>query len=138
MQIFNEQNKNGQFDYNKIEKYLKKRLKKRVFYKVIFSLFFGIVIFTPLDTLNTHTSGRPVDKFRNYLLASIGKLDKRAQFIATESLDFGDSFFNMGLKYIRSIFVNEDRLNINISFKNLVGIMERTGFEPVVRLSTLL
>ncbi|KGF95074.1 hypothetical protein EU94_0372 [Prochlorococcus marinus str. MIT 9123] len=118
MNIFKEQDKNSKNNYTKVQEYLKRRLKKRVLFKVLFSLFFGVIIFTPLDYLNTNTSGRPIDKFRMYLLATIGKLDKRAQFIATESLDFGDSLYNVGLNYIRSVFVNEDILNINISFKN--------------------
>ena len=96
-------------------KFLKKYLKKRLLFKTISLLFTGIVIFTPLNLVNNN---RSIYKYSRYLLSAIGVLDKRSRYLISETLDYGDSIYNIGLKYIKSLFVNEDTLKINMSFKN--------------------
>lgn len=111
MLIFKEKDKKEKRQY----KFIKEYLKKRIVFKTISLLFFGVIIFTPLDLINNN---RRFYKYRKYLLSATEILDKRARYLLTETLDYGDSLFNISLRYIQSVFVNEDRLNINISFKN--------------------
>tara|TARA_B100000212_G_scaffold68778_1_gene48139 strand:- start:11964 stop:14648 length:2685 start_codon:yes stop_codon:yes gene_type:complete len=111
MRIYKQIKKNNNFLKNK--KYF---LNLKNIYITFLFLIFGALLFTPLGLLRSNS--RFVKIGAKSFHHSLGSIDKKYSLLTKEIFSTADNLFGISYRYLSSIFIKRDLLNINLSFKN--------------------
>ncbi len=92
--------------------------KKKYIFSALTVLTIGGIGLIPLD-IAIESESNILLKAQRLITGSLATIDKRWGILSDETFKYGNSFIEIGYRYLKSQFVSEDALSINLNMKNI-------------------